>query len=177
MLVLFNLQLVIIICLFLFFFVFFRHLTFYIWRRILQYPTIRVFLGIPYYIAITSVLSELSLLRGPIWIFGYLVALGLTLGFTPLLELRYFTPGIMITVLNCDWKNESKVKNLKIKQKVDDVNTKKEEEMIDFNMILVSILGLSISIILCMIVLYLLLFVYTKKAFTWHDGSIARFML
>jgi membrane glycosyltransferase len=45
-------------------------------------------------------IHRLLQLRGPLWVLIFLVALAITLIPTPLLEPRYFTPGVVLAVLN-----------------------------------------------------------------------------
>ena len=174
-----------------------RHLTFYIWRRILQYPYMRVCLGVPYYMATNLILTELSATRGPVWVVGYFVSLILTLGFAPLFELRYFSPAVVITLLNCDWKNFIPVdpkrlqsgqpfannnKNRKMEEKCngnndnDDDNDDDSSPISDTDRSYV-VLGFSLSIFACLCVLCVLMYVYLHYTFVGSDGDIARFML
>ena len=169
----------------------------------MQYPVLRICLGIPYYISITIILHELSQLRGPIWITGYIMALILSLGLSPLLELRYFVPGTIILLLNIDWKDESNCHSESCIQFNNTVKIGKDEQIHNLKksslsttatastthttatsnnnnnntMILISIIGLFLSVIACTVALYILLFIYTKKTFIWSDNTIARFML
>jgi membrane glycosyltransferase len=45
-------------------------------------------------------IHRLLRLRGPLWLLIFLVALAITLIPTPLLEPRYFTPGVVLAILN-----------------------------------------------------------------------------
>lgn len=77
-----------------------RHYTFYLWRWFLSKQAIRILLTPIYYFLIIRVMIHLRQRRGPIWIMIYLVATLTTLLPASLLELRYFTPGVLIFVLN-----------------------------------------------------------------------------
>ena len=77
-----------------------RHYSFYIWRWFLSKKMIRILITPVYYYLIVRVISRLRQRRGPVWIMIYLVAVCLSLLPASLLEFRYFTPGVMIFVLN-----------------------------------------------------------------------------
>lgn len=74
-----------------------RHLTFYIWRRALRFPTVRALLG-PVYSGLFNVLVGLS--PGPLWLAIFAAAAVISLAPSPLLELRYLTPGVVVFLLN-----------------------------------------------------------------------------
>ena len=84
-----------------------RHYTFYIWRWFLSKTYVRVLLTPLYYYLILSVIGRLRQFRGPIWISIYLLAAFLTLIPSRLLEIRYFTPGLLLFVLNGSLRKSS----------------------------------------------------------------------
>ena len=84
-----------------------RHYTFYIWRWFLKKRYIRILLSPLYYYLILRVISRVRQYRGPIWISIYLLAAFLTLIPASLLEIRYFTPGVLIFVLNGSLRKSS----------------------------------------------------------------------
>ena len=78
-----------------------RHYTFYLWKRALRFPTTCLLLGPPYYLCLLFVKRCLS--KGGCsspWITIFAVACILSLAPTPLLEPRYWTPGIVVFLLN-----------------------------------------------------------------------------
>jgi len=77
-----------------------RHYTFYFWRWFLSKQVVRILLTPIYYFLIIRTMIHLRQRRGPIWIIIFLVATFITLLPASLLELRYFTPGILIFALN-----------------------------------------------------------------------------
>jgi len=78
-----------------------RHYTFYLWRRVLRFPLIRALLGPPYYLCLLFVARTLRRAgRGALWVSIYAVAAALTLVPTPLFEPRYWTPGVVVFLLN-----------------------------------------------------------------------------
>jgi alpha-1,2-glucosyltransferase len=84
-----------------------RHYSFYIWRWFLSKKMIRIVIAPVYYYLIVRVISRLRQRRGPVWIMIYLVAICLSLLPASLLEFRYFTPGVMIFVLNGSLRTSS----------------------------------------------------------------------
>eukprot|EP01040_Poterioochromonas_malhamensis_P010342 gene10342-11249_t len=128
-----------------------RHYTFYLWRRVLQHSHHRVKIGIIYFGLSFLYFLNLTRYHSPYWLLVYLIAVILVLIPTPLLEPRYFTQVVIISLLNHPAQDEEKRRsNLPIFQ------------------LLVIISFLLINI--------LLLYIYVYKAFHWHDSSIARFM-
>lgn len=73
---------------------------FYLWKRYLSSPTYRLLLSPVYALGACATVYRLRLRRGPVWIVIFLIALVVTLVPTPLLEPRYFTPGVVIALLN-----------------------------------------------------------------------------
>lgn len=73
---------------------------FYLWKRYLSSFTYRLLLCPVYALFACLTLYRLRLQRGPVWILIFLVALVVTLVPTPLLEPRYFTPGVVVAMLN-----------------------------------------------------------------------------
>ena len=74
-----------------------RHLTFYLWRRALRFPAVRALLG-PVYSSLLSALVGQS--PSSLWLAIFAAAAVISLAPSPLLELRYFTPGIVVFLLN-----------------------------------------------------------------------------
>jgi len=78
-----------------------RHYTFYLWRRVLRFPEFRAMLGPGYYLCLQFVVRRLRAAgRSPLWITIFAAACVISLSPTPLLEPRYWTPGIVIFLLN-----------------------------------------------------------------------------
>ena len=145
--------------------------------------------------AMNLILTELSATRGPVWLVGYFVSLILTLGFAQLFELRYFSPAVVITLLNCDWKNfipvdpkrllnvqhstnnnRNRKKEGKCNGNNDNDNDSNSSPISDTDMNYV-LLGFSLSIFACLCVLCVLMYIYLHSTFVGSDGDIARFML
>ena len=116
---------------------------------------------------------------------GYIITLILTLGFTPLFELRYFSPGIVITLLNCHWKqfitqhfeDSNTTSRNDVKKKGDECNHDNSSSVMntaDRNYI---ILGFSLAIVSGCFGLGRLMYVYLYHTFVGSDGDVARFML
>jgi len=73
---------------------------FYLWKRYLSSPTWRLLLSPVYALGACATVYRLRLRRGPVWVAIFMVALVVTLVPTPLLEPRYFTPGVVVALLN-----------------------------------------------------------------------------
>mmetsp|Transcript_7563 Transcript_7563/g.11492 ORF Transcript_7563/g.11492 Transcript_7563/m.11492 type:complete len:355 (-) Transcript_7563:125-1189(-) len=76
-----------------------RHYTFYVWRRLLDNPSLpwmRAFLALPYTFAAHMCLLRLSQVKNSIWVLIYVVATCLVLVPAHLLEPRYFTVPIFL---------------------------------------------------------------------------------
>lgn len=134
-----------------------RHYTFYVWKRLLQYPKIRALLGLPYYVTVLVLFSRLRRVQGPLWVTGFMIASCLSLVPTPLLEPRYFTQVVVLALLHSPPTVNTPVVTLwgvKITPR---------------HMLQLSVIGsVSLSI--------LLLYVFLYRPFLWPDGSVARFM-
>ena len=125
-----------------------RHYTFYLWKRALRFPLIRVLLGPPYYLSLLFVKRCLSKGgRSLLWITIFAVACILSIAPTPLLEPRYWTPGIVIFLLNAPaarlaWERYA----------------------------------VAASVAVCIAVNVGAKYVFLERPFRGLDGSIARFM-
>ena len=104
-----------------------------------------------------------------------MVAILITLIPAHLLEFRYFTPGIVIAVINspgnisiCQIR-----KNEKIREDQKNIQEQKSEK-IQYNSIILS--RLSFSIFACIILNFITIYVFLFRSYTWVDGTIARFM-
>mmetsp|Transcript_27948 Transcript_27948/g.46954 ORF Transcript_27948/g.46954 Transcript_27948/m.46954 type:complete len:511 (-) Transcript_27948:144-1676(-) len=128
-----------------------RHYTFYIWRRLLTHESRRLVL-VPFYgLAVFVSIRWLRQRRGPLWIGIYLIAAALTLIPTPLLEPRYFTPGIIIAILNSP-----------------EILMNNPSAYIRTSLLLCLAAPVFVNIVTIYVFLY--------RPFEWVDGSIARFM-
>lgn len=134
-----------------------RHYTFYLWRRFLQYPTVRAMLGPMYYVAVCVLISRLRGMKGPLWIFGFLLASCLKLVPTPLLEPRYFTPVITLALLHS-------------------VPASTTTEVVLWSVRVNARHMMWISVLMNAAVTAVLLIVFLFRPFAWPDGSVARFM-
>lgn len=134
-----------------------RHYTFYLWRRFLQYPTVRAMLGPLYYVAVCVLISQLRRMKGPLWIFGLLLASCLTLVPTPLLEPRYFTPIITLVLLHS-------------------VPASTTTAVVFWGVRVNERHMMWISVLMNVAVTAVLLIVFLFRPFAWPDGSVARFM-
>jgi hypothetical protein len=161
-----------------------RHYSFYIWARVLSKPIYRLFLSPLYYVCAWWSLSRLLHGRGFIWLSIYVVALVVTLVPAHLLELRYFTPAIVIAVINLPEIGESiNDDDLSDKKKKYDVNIKNDATfMIKVKKTFFS-KGIQnrkylilISIFYCCIMNMITIYVFLQKNFTWNDATVARFM-
>ena len=126
---------------------FFRHYTFYIWARVLSKPYVRLALAPGYYISTLWSFHRLWKAQGTLWVLIYLVAISLTLIPAHLLEPRYFTPGIVIAILH-----GSPIVN----------NTSR--------------IQVYISILFCVVINVVVIYIFLYRSFTWPDKSIARFL-
>ena len=125
-----------------------RHYSFYLWRRVLQHPQNRLMLGPVYYLCCLLFCWRLRKAgRGPVWIFIYFVAACLTLVPAHLLEPRYFTPGVVLFLLNGP-PASSPLKRF----------------------------ALFVSTLLCLLLSVLSIYVFVERPFVWSDGSVARFL-
>lgn len=123
-----------------------RHYTFYLWKRFLNYPIVRISLAPVYYLLIVVNAYIIGRYKQFVWCLMYLAAVLVTLIPAALLEFRYFTPAVIIAILNLPplvpgdkWK-------------------------------------LLMSLIICSIVSIVTIYIFIYKPYTWHDGTIARFM-
>lgn len=77
-----------------------RHLTFYIWRYVLSWPLARLCL-VPFYVAAFAFMYiSLRERRTVLWILLFLVCAAATLVPVGLFEIRYFTPVVVMCLLN-----------------------------------------------------------------------------
>lgn len=73
---------------------------FYLWKRIFEKLWIRRLLCPFYAYSVIFVVENFKRWRGFLWVLIFFVALSLTLLPVPLLEPRYFTPAVVIAILN-----------------------------------------------------------------------------
>jgi alpha-1,2-glucosyltransferase len=112
---------------------------------------IRLFLAPIFYSLYLILIKRIKNTRGSIWILLFFIASFITLLPTPLLEFRYFTPSLIILILNSPIIEEH------------DINLRKK----------ISIF-INISIFLLINILTIYIFLY--NTFIWPDQSLARFM-
>mmetsp|Transcript_19534 Transcript_19534/g.18868 ORF Transcript_19534/g.18868 Transcript_19534/m.18868 type:complete len:540 (+) Transcript_19534:194-1813(+) len=160
-----------------------RHYSFYIWARVLSKPIYRLFLSPLYYTCSWWSLSRLVQGRGFIWLSIYVVALVVTLVPAHLLELRYFTPAIVIAVINLPEIGESIDDNDLTNKKNNHVNIKndatswiKVKKIFFFKGIQNRKYLILMSIFYCCIINMITIHVFLYRNFTWNDATTARFM-
>ena len=104
-----------------------------------------------------------------------MVAILITLVPAHLLEFRYFTPGIVIAVINSPGK-KSIFQIRKSEKNCEDQKNEGERknEKIQYDSIILS--RLSFSIFACIILNFITIYVFLFRSYTWVDGTIARFM-
>ena len=125
----------------------------------------RVAMAPIYYIPISILITRLMQYKGLLWLLIYLVAAILSLVPAHLFELRYFTPGIVIAMIN--YRFHSTVVN----EEENNINKDKSE-----NRSKVALNGLIISIALNYVMNFMIFYIFLYKPFYWPDGSMARFM-
>ena len=135
-----------------------RHYTYYLWKRFMSHRHMRACLGFVYYPCLYVFFKRLLVRKGTIWTLGFAVALCLTLVPTPLLELRYFTPGIALALL--------------VMGGSEDEGGSRVSKFVDRAV-------LWYNVFLCVLVNSLVLFVYFYRF--WQDGAreqgdLSRFM-
>eukprot|EP01036_Dinobryon_divergens_P034806 gene34806-45019_t len=102
----------------------------------------------PFYGALTYLsLSRLCRSRGVLWLLIYLLAVTISLAPTPLLEMRYFTPAVMLAMLNSPEITSPFGQGAAVVE--------------------------TVAFILINIVTF---YVFVNRPFIWTDGSVARFM-
>jgi len=139
-----------------------RHYTFYIWKRFLDKSLVRLIMS-PFYFLLTScLLHKMVVSRGAIWVLGFLLIAIATLVTTPLLEPRYFTPGVVMLILNCQIEKPPKYEI--------DVSAKAAHTLNR------GFISFCVSIFACCVINVAVIYTFIQKPFTWMDGSTARFM-
>ena len=125
-----------------------RHYTFYLWRRLLRFPLWRAMLGPPYYLCLLFVARTMREAgRGKLWLTIYVVAAVLSLVPTPLLEPRYWTPGVVVILLNAPSARST-----------------------------AQLGALAVSVALCLAINAAATHVFLERTFVGPDGQLARFM-
>lgn len=149
-----------------------RHYTFYLWSRILSKPALRLALAPLYYVALLWSLTRWWRARGTLWVWIFLVAVVLTLVPAHLLEPRYFTPAVVVALLNSPTEPDEAGTS----QSSSSVSSKnKDTKCVPSTAGGVSS-SLVLSIVLCCVVDVITVYVFLYRPFTWGDGSLARFM-
>lgn len=133
-----------------------RHYTFYVWRRLLSKPIIRFMMSPFYFIFAVMIMHKLERTRGAIWLIGFSFIAIVTLVTTPLLEPRYFTPGLTMIILNSSLESQNQGKS-KLAGRGE-------------------LVGICVSIVVCCLVNLAVVYKFVQEPFVWVDGSIARFM-
>jgi alpha-1,2-glucosyltransferase len=157
-----------------------RHYTFYIWSRFLSKDHLRIAISPLYYACFLWTIGSLQRARGTIWVLIYLTALFLTTVPAHLLEPRYFTPGVVVAILNmppwetknCSRESEGTDSSSSTSKSSGNSIWKRVKE----GLLYARGHAIVLSIVLCLLVDTVTIYVFLYRPFTWHDGTVARFM-
>lgn len=120
--------------------------------------------------------------KGFLWVTIYLIASSVSLIPTPLLELRYFTPGVMFAVLNAPvlYTGEKEVQQRTYNNYEQIHMSSNANDLLRFMTIQPPAICYAVTSALTIIGLVTLnsiaIYIYLYRSFQWPDGSIARFM-
>ena len=120
----------------------------------------RMLLWLPYHLCLQLVATTLGKHRGVVWQTIFATAAAITLVPAHLLEPRYFTPAIALLLLNTPFASTNMANFEPVKARITGGTT----------------VGLWAVLVACYLVNAATLFVFLYRPFTWHDGTVARFM-
>lgn len=148
----------------------------------------RLALSLVYYPLIYNTLKPIYMERGIIWILIYITAVCLSLIPAQLLEFRYFTPGIIVLIVNHPFYFETddlseklsdrKPSEIDINTSIQSYNSGSDGHRDKVKVGRIHIVdGIYLTAFILLMINAGLFYIFVHRPFIWADGSTARFML